>query len=376
VSPIKGGYVMESMPGIYDNLLVLDFKSLYPSIMRTFNIDPITYLGKTKSKDYIEAPNKARFSREKGVISTMIQEIWEERDRVKKEKDEIASFALKTIMASFIGVLGNPSCRFFNPDIINAITHFGQFIIKLTAKEIEKMGYEVIYSDTDSCFVDSKEISPEKAERIGKEIERKINLFFENYVKKNYDAKNFLELEFEKNYIRFFMPKLRGKEEGAKKRYAGLRKIDGKEKIDFVGIETARSDWTEVAKKFQFEVLNRIFHKEKVTGFIKTFVQDIKNGKYDKLLVYRKSLRKGLEGYEKTTLPHLKAARKMKDFKGGLVEYYITTDGPEPIQNHKHPIDYDHYVQKQIRPIADSILLFFDVKFDDLLEGSKQTKLF
>ena len=171
------------------------------------------------------------------------------------------------------------------------------------------------------------------------------------------------------------MPKIRGGEAGAKKRYAGLRLKDGNEKIDFVGIETARSDWTDVAKKFQLELLNRIFHKQEVTEFIKQFVQDITKGKYDKLLVYRKSLRKGLEGYS-VLPPHLKAAQKIKDFKGGLVEYYITTDGPEPIQALKHKIDYEHYIKKQIKPIADSVLLFYNKTFEELLEGSKQTKLF
>ncbi len=375
-SPAKGGYVMESIPGIYDNILVLDFKSLYPSIMKTFNIDPLSYLGKTKQKDYIEAPNGARFSRKEGILPSVIQTIWEERDKVKKNKDEIASFALKTIMASFVGVMGNPSYRFFNLDIINAITHFGQFIIKLTAKEIEKQGYKVIYIDTDACFVDSKAKTPEQAEKIGKEIQEKINTFFTEYVKKNYKVKSFLELEFEKNYIRFLMPKIRGGEAGAKKRYAGLRIKDGNEKIDFVGIETARSDWTDVAKKFQLELLNRIFHKQEVTEFIKQFVQDINKGKYDKLLIYRKSLRKGIDGYQTITPPHLKAARKLKEFKGGLVEYYITTDGPEPIQALKHKIDYEHYIKKQIKPIADSVLLFYNKTFEELLEGTKQTKLF
>ncbi len=374
-TPAKGGYVMESIPGIYDNIIVLDFKSLYPSIMKTFNIDPLSYLGKTKEKEFIEAPNGARFSRRQGILPSIIQSIWEERDKVKKQKNEIASFALKTIMASFIGVMGNPSYRFFNSDIINAITHFGQFIIKLTAKEIEKLDYKVIYSDTDSVFIQSKTQDSKKAEKIGKEIEKKINTFFENYVKKNYNVKNFLELEFEKNYLRFLMPKIRGGTAGAKKRYAGLRLINKKEKIDFVGIETARSDWTNLAKKFQLELLNRIFHKKEVTEFIKQFVTDTKKGKYDKLLIYRKQLRKGLEGYAVKT-PHLKAARKLKEFKGGLVEYYITTDGPEPIQNQKHKIDYEHYIKKQIKPIADSVLIFFNTTFEDLLEGSKQTKLF
>ena len=171
------------------------------------------------------------------------------------------------------------------------------------------------------------------------------------------------------------MPKIRGSEEGAKKRYAGLLKKDGKEKLDIVGLESVRGDWTEAAKKFQLELLDRIFHKKEVTKFVKKFVDDLREGKYDDELIYRKALRKGLEGYKVNT-PHLKAARKLKKIDSSKIEYYITTDGPEPIQALKHKIDYEHYINKQIKPIAEAVLDFFDTNFDELIEGKKQTNLF
>ena len=172
------------------------------------------------------------------------------------------------------------------------------------------------------------------------------------------------------------MPKLRHSEEGAKKRYAGLLMKDGKEKLEFVGLEFVRGDWTTAAKKFQEELLDRVFHKKEVTTFVKKFVEDLTAGKYDNNLIYRKSIRKDLEEYTKINPPHVVAARKLKKLETDFVEYYITTAGPEPIQLLKHKIDYDHYINKQIKPIADSILLFFDTNFDDLMKGSKQTTLF
>lgn len=138
---------------------------------------------------------------------------------------------------------------------------------------------------------------------------------------------------------------------------------------------SARSDWTEAAKIFQKEILDRIFHKKEISSYVKKFINDIRLGKYDTELVYRKQLRKGLEGYAMQT-PHLKAAKKLKDFKGGIVEYYITSDGPEPKQALKHKLDYDHYINKQIKPIAETILIFFNINFEEIIKGSKQTKLF
>ncbi len=369
---IKGGYVMDSKPGIYDNVLVLDFKSLYPSVIKTFNIDPSKYHEK-KQKGDIESPNKAHFAKEEGILPHIIQDLWKEREESRKNKNELGRYAIKILMNSFFGVLANPSCRFYNLNIANSITHFGQELIKLTAKKAEEHGYEVIYSDTDSIFVDTKVESKEESNKIGKKLEKEINNFYENYIQKEYKRKSFLELEYEKLYLRFLMPKLRGSTAGAKKRYAGLLEND---KIDYVGLETVRSDWTEAAKEFQQELLDRIFHKKEVTGFIKKFVEDIQAGKKDKDLIYRKSLRKDEKEYTKTTPPHVKAARKLEKIESSIIEYVLTTEGPEPIQNQKHKIDYDHYIKKQIKPIADTVLSFFDTKFEDVIKGTKQTTLF
>tara|TARA_Y100000034_G_scaffold56858_1_gene69539 strand:+ start:2304 stop:4613 length:2310 start_codon:yes stop_codon:yes gene_type:complete len=372
---IKGGYVMESFPGIYDNILVLDFKSLYPSIIRTFNIDASAYLEK-KKEGAIESPNKAYFDQKEGIMPDIIKELWAEREITRKEKNELGRYAIKILMNSFFGVLANPSCRFYNLKMANAITHFGQELIKETAKKVEEYGYKVIYSDTDSVFINTKLESMEEAEKAGKKLEKEINEFYDKTIKEKYHRKSYLELEYEKLYLRFLMPKIRGKETGAKKRYAGLLKKDSKEVIDFVGLETVRSDWTEAAKIFQKKVYDKIFHKEDPTNYIKEFVGDLRNGKYDKELMYKKSIRKELEEYTKITPPHVKAARKLKKLESSIVEYYITTEGPEPIQNLKHKIDYDHYINKQIKPIADTILMFFDTNFNDLLKGTKQTSLF
>ncbi len=376
-SPITGGYVMESKPGIYDNILVFDFKSLYPSLMRTFNLDPASYLGTKKEKNAIKSPNNVYFRNENGIVPEIIQTLWEERDKAKQQKNELASYAIKILMNSFFGIMASPSCRFFNIDFANAITHFGQYIIKLTAKKIEEQAYDVIYLDTDSNFVNSYAKTEKEAGRIGKEIENYINDFYKKHIKQEYKRQSFLELKFEKNYIKFLMPKIRSGKKGAKKRYAGLIKIDGKEEIETVGIESVRSDWTEASQIFQKEILDRIFHKKEIASFVKKFIQDISEGKYDDKLIYKKQLRKELGAYTKITPQHVFAARQLGDkFQGNIVEYYITTAGPEPKQALKHKIDYGHYIEKQIKPIADMVLIFFDLNFDDLIKGSKQTKLF
>lgn len=373
---ITGGYVMDSFPGIYENIILLDFKSLYPSIIRTFNIDPLSFVGKKSGRNLIMAPNRAAFKRDPGVLPEIIESLMQEREKVKRENDELTSYAIKILLNSMFGVMANPSFRFFNTDMANAITHFGQFLIKMTAEEMKKRGYEVIYSDTDSIFVKSGIEKYEDTEIEGRKIAIAMNAFFEKYINNTYEVKNHLELEFEKVYKMFLMPKIRSAEAGAKKRYAGLIVKNGEEEIEFTGLESKRRDWTSLAKKFQYELLNKIFHKEEVASYVKSFIEDVRDGKYDNLLVYRKSIRKKLKEYTKTTPQHVKAARKLKKVESTVIEYVITEDGPEPIQNQKHKIDYNHYINKQLKPIADSILIFYNKKFDDLIKGSKQTTIF
>ncbi len=374
---IKGGYVRESKPGIYDYIIILDFKSLYPSMIRTFNIDPYSFVKNREGKNLIIAPNGACFRNENGILPKILTELYHERELARKNKDELTRHAIKILSNSFFGVLGNPSCRFFDMDLVNSITYFGQKILKLTHQEIEKLGYEVIGGDTDSNFVVSNAKSLEEADKIGKKIEKHINKFYKNLIKKEYKRESFLELTYEKCFIKFVMPKLRGKEEGAKKRYVGMIIKDRKEEIQFTGMEAIRGDWTDLAKKYQNEIYNRIFHNKEIAEYTKKFVEDLKNGKYDELLIYRKSIRKELEGYTKSTPPHVKAARKIKgELESDKIEYIITEDGPEPIKFIKHKLDYKHYIDKQIKPIADSVLVFFNKNFDDLMSGNKQGSLF
>ncbi|MEI7718741.1 MAG: DNA polymerase II, partial [archaeon] len=380
---LKGGYVASTSSGIFHNVLILDFKSLYPSIIKTFNIDPSSYLGHNpeNEKNVVESPNKVYFRNSEGILPQIITELHTAREKAKKEKRELSSYAIKIIMNSFWGVLASPNCRYFDFNMASAITAFARQIIQLTAKKIEEKGYKVIYSDTDSVFVEANISDYEKADKIAVSIQNYINDFYKDYVKKNYNRDSYLELEFKKQYISIMFPALRIKsddeiQKAAKKRYAGLVLNGNREELEITGLEAIRGDWTEAAQDFQRELLLRVFKKKEIDGFIKEYVKDLLAGKMDKKLVYRKSIRKNLEEYTKSTPPHVKAARKLEFVESNLIEYFITVDGPEPIQKLKHKLDYEHYIDKQIKPIANQILGLFKKDFDDVLKGSKQSTLF
>lgn len=234
---------------------------------------------------------------------------------------------------------------------------------------------QILLHNTDSIFIETKKENYDDAKKIGAQVAPHITSYFQKKIKEKYKRHSFLELEFEKVYSRFMMPKIRGTEVGAKKRYAGLLTDGKEEKLDIVGLETVRRDWTECAKVFQITLLKKIFAGEEVTNYIKTFVEEVKAGKHDNLLVYKKSLSKDVEGYTKTTPPHVKAARLLDKIESHVIEYYMTIDGPQPLQKLKAKIDYEHYLKKQLKPIADSILGFFNQNFEDVISGKKQKSL-
>lgn len=375
---IGGGYVMDSHPGLYENVLVFDFKSLYPSLIRTFNLDPISRAAADAAESaVIVAPNGARFVRSpRGILPELLDRLMAEREAAKAASRDVKANAIKILMNSFYGVLGSPASRLFAPDVANAITSFGQQVIQWAAEAARASGFTVIYGDTDSLFVHVPERAPEEALAVAARLREEIGAAVEGRIRQRYGCDTFLELEFEKLYHRFFLPEIRGGKVGSKKRYAGLLRDTSGEHIEFVGLEAVRRDWSEVSKRFQRELMQRVFHGEPVDRFVAGFVEDLKAGRYDGELVYRKAVRKRLDEYTKTTPPHVQAARKLGDASGRIVSYVITRNGPEPIEALTARPNYEHYIDHQIAPVADAVLHMLGTSFDAIVPRKGQMSLF
>ncbi|CDL82274.1 DNA polymerase II [Xenorhabdus szentirmaii] len=377
---IPGGFVMDSFPGLYDSVLVLDYKSLYPSIIRTFLIDPVGMvegLAKPDREYAVPGFRQAFFSRTKHCLPDIVTQIWLERDKAKKQQNAPLSQALKIIMNAFCGVLGASGCHFFDPRLTSSITLRGHKIMHQTRQLIESQGYQVIYGDTDSTFVWLKHPhSEEDACRIGHFLTQFVNQWWREHLKNEFNLESMLELEFERHYQRFFMPTIRGAEQGSKKRYAGL---SGDEVI-FKGLETVRTDWTPLAQIFQKELYTLIFHRQPYQDYIREYIANTLSGAFDERLVYRKRLRRKLSEYQRNVPPHVRAARLADEYNqqhnrplqyqnGGWINYIITLSGPDPLENQVTAPDYEHYISKQLMPIADAILPFIQDDFLTLQTG-------
>ncbi|MDH3641624.1 MAG: DNA polymerase II [Gammaproteobacteria bacterium] len=372
-----GGQVFEPVTGVHANVLVFDFKSLYPSIMRTFNIDPLGYVPEghgADSDDVIRLEGGAGFKREPAILPRMLDDLFPQREAAKAAGDQVASQAIKILMNSFYGVLGTPACRFHNPDIANAITGQGRYFLQWSKSWFEARGFEVLYGDTDSLFVRSGVNDAAEAQVVGERCVAELNKELDAYISERWGVASRLELEFEKLYSKLFLPSVRHGAGGARKRYAGLQA--GAAEVEFVGMEVVRRDWTELAKQVQRELYARLFAGEAVDAYLADVVSRLRDGVLDDLLVYRKGLRKSLESYTANTPPHVAAARKSPEPPGRIISYLVTSAGPEPLDALEHEPDREHYVDKQIKPVAEPVLGTLGLDFARVIGDDKQMGLF
>ena len=199
--------------------------------------------------------------------------------------------------------------------------------------------------------------------------------------------------------MEFFMPAIRGAAQGlqnnelssqlgTKKRYVGQVIEGSAKKLIFKGLETVRSDWTALAKDFQRSLYQQVFDEKSVSEinyYIRSIVTDIQTGALDHKLIYRKRLRRKLELYVKNVPPHVKAARfadqqnaelgkPLKYQNKGWIEYVITQSGPQAKEHICSPLNYQHYIDKQLKAVADDILPFINTSFEQAID--QQLSLF
>jgi DNA polymerase-2 len=377
-APMAGGHVLEPQPGLHRNVVVFDFRSLYPTLIRTFEIDPWNLvrpgsLLASADEDPVRAPNGASFGRRKGILPGLLDELMPLREAAQRDGDKVKSHAIKILMNSFYGVLGTPACRFYDPRLANAITGFGREVLLWCKDRIEAGGRTVLYGDTDSLFALSGEDDTDDARRAGEEMARSLNRELAAHIRETWRVESRLELRFDRLYLRLYLPAVRHGTTGARKRYAGL--LEGG-RVVFTGLEAVRGDWTDLAREVQRELFTRLFSDRPVDEYLRAVVADLRAGLLDDRLVYRKALRKPPASYTTTTPPHVAAARKMGGPPPRRIAYVITKDGPEPAEDHESPLDHEHYVQKQVRPVAEPVLALLGLDFERVIGDERQLSLF
>lgn len=375
-----GGHVLDSVPGLFTNVASFDFRSLYPSIIRTFQVDPLALW--QPGEDAVMGFEGATFARTGALLPEIIGHLHDERTKARETKNETLSQAIKILMNSFYGVLGTPGCRFFDPRLASSITRRGHEIIERSKRFFEEQGLQVLYGDTDSLFVRLDPALDEAAARAeAQRLAAAINAFWKDTVAAEHRLESHLEMRFDALFLRFLMPTMRGTNVGSKKRYAGVvRAADGKTQLVVRGLEVVRTDWTPFARDAQRELLERVFAGQPWEAWLLELRARLLAGQLDEQLVYRKRLRRGVDDYAAVP-PHVRAAKLQQaeaeegeESHATEVEYFMTVRGPEPRAHRSSPLDYAHYLERQLAPAMDVVLNQLGTSFDRV--AGEQLELF
>jgi len=354
---------------------ILTHNSLYPSIIRTWNISPETYLGdhsrckeiSTETKEIILTPNKQSFLSHQGIIPKTIQGLLDARNKIRhedmkgmKENDPdyeelyFKQYAFKTMSNSFYGILGASFTRYYKKENAEAITLSGQYLIHLVVKYFELEGMNVLAGDTDSVFINGKEIDAE-------EFHLKINTFISYHLFKEFNVRHsYIDLKVEAVYDSVLLMNV-------KKRY--VKNHHGE--LAIVGLEARRRETIPLAAKMQTEMLEKILLKKASLNTMIDWVLDfkeqvIKGELSGEEVTAQIKLSKNVDLYDKkiydedeelievkeSKLPHIKVAKWLKERhiqeggrntweKGAYVKYIVTSKIRGQGINAVSPLNYE-----------------------------------
>lgn len=376
-----GAFVYEPKPGLYNNMVVFDFRSLYPTIIASHNIGLSTLnceccIGKEKVPDenYWFCKNK------KGFIPLIIEDLITRRMRVKeimKKKEDILlearSEGLKLLANSFYGYLGFYAARWYCLECAKSVTAYGRYYINQVIDKAKEKGFNVLYGDTDSVMM-----------ALDKKTKQDAFAFVEQI---NTTLQGLMELEFEGFYPSGIFVSAKVGTYGAKKKYALL---DENGNIKIKGFEMVRRNWSFIAKEVQEEVLGIILRErdaEKALRYVKGIIQDLREKKIpnDKVIIYTQ-LQKDISEYTSIG-PHVAVARRLKakgeDVGPGSMIKFIVSSGPGIIRDKAKLVeetkegeyDADYYIEHQVVPSVERIFNVLGFKKEDLISSKDQSKL-
>lgn len=394
-SELKGAIVLEPKKGLHAEgcVLVLDFKSLYPSIMRTYNVSPDT-LTTQDAPNAHQSPSGAFFvdsSVREGLLPSIVAGVLAARSdtktKMKNAKGEerrilnAKQLALKDIANSMYGYTGYIRARLYTIDVANTITAYGRKNLEKTRKLIEEnFEVQVIYADTDSAFVKTLITNLDEAKELGEKISKFVTGQLPGH----------LELEFEKIYRTFLIL--------TKKRYAGWKfekSEDGwHDELQMRGIETVRRDWCPLVSELMLQVLNTVLKEgdlAKAIELVKGTINDLREGKIplEKLTII-KGITKSVESYE-GMLPHIELARKLTIRNpqdppkiGDRLGFVIIkgdqmlskrAEDPKFVEQNKIPLDSDYYIQSQLFPPVERIFASVGIQKSEIFGSGRQASL-
>jgi DNA polymerase I len=374
----QGAIVLAPQAGLHENVVALDFASMYPNLMILYNLSPDTFvrsgercddascwtieglgyrfertppgLYKNALTSLISTRNEVRKRLTTGSLSDTERRILQERER-----------AVKVITNACYGYAGWTGARWYVREVAESAAAVGRKSITQVIDHCKETGLPVIYADTDAVFVTRDEA---KVDSLLRWVSDSLHM----------------DIRVDKNYHRVLFT-------GAKKRYAGLL-TDGT--LDIVGMEVVRGDWSEIARKVQEKVIELVLRDgspNNAREYAINAIDELRHGKVRvQDLIIWKSLTKPIEDY-KVNAPHVEVAKKYlrlgrELLPGDKLGYVVTRKGTKLYEKAQpyfevapDQVDTQYYVSSQVVPAAARILEVFGIRQDELLLGRQRSLL-
>lgn len=306
---LSGVLLKEPIPGLYSNVICIDAKSLYPSIIYTFNLST-----EMINENGVDINGVKIKQSPKGIMPSMIKELMQLKDDMKKKVEGTGQsvsdkmFAIKQFINSFYGINALSSFRLFNKDIARNIILLGREITSKCSEFVEQeYGYKVIYNDTDSLFIQL----PENIDLIskGKEIEIFLDNKINNYCYEKYKVENsIIHMEFEKIFKKLILQR--------KRRYSGWIIWEDNKQIDKIlvkGMAAIRGDTPYVSKIMQNKLLEMILkktEKKEIIDYLNNLIKKIiKNEIPKEEIAQPVKLNMNISDYNSQNLPKLRGVK-------------------------------------------------------------------
>jgi DNA polymerase I len=372
----QGAIVLAPRQGLHENVVALDFASMYPNLMILYNLSPDTFvpkgeetgdescwvieglghrfkkkppgLYKSALTNLISFRNDVKARLKSSSLSDTERRILEERER-----------AVKVITNACYGYAGWTGARWYVREVAESAAALGRRSITQVIDRCSEIGLSVIYADTDAVFVTRDE---DKVHSLLRWVNENLRM----------------DIRPDKTYQRVLFTE-------AKKRYAGLLS-DGT--LDIVGMEVVRGDWSEVARKVQEKAIEFILREaspNKAKEYVLNAIEQLRRGEVSMQdLVIWKTLTKPIEEY-KVRAPHVEAARKYLSagrelLPGDKIGYVVTKKGGKLYEKAEpyfavtpDQVDWEYYISSQVVPAAARILEVFNIGEDQLLLGRQRS---
>ncbi|XP_043284344.1 DNA polymerase alpha catalytic subunit [Venturia canescens] len=370
-----GGLVLEPKKGFYDKLILLmDFNSLYPSIIQEYNLCFTTVPG--AAYDDLENLNLPTADLPLGIVPTEIRKLVQSRIEVKKLMNapnispelklqyNTRQMALKLTANSMYGCLGASHCRFYAKGMAALITSKGREILQNTKSLVEKLNFEVIYGDTDSIMINTNNLNYDETFAIAKKIKQEVNKLYQMIELDIDGVFRYLLLLHKKKYAALILKKLpNGKMETT---------------MEHKGLDIVRRDWCQLACDTGKKILDELFtdqsndsRREKIFEILQTVAAGIRSAQVPlSSLVVTKQLSKNPKDYPAKKLAHVSVALRLNKEGGRMwkagdtVPYVICEDGTSRSATERAyhvdefkksdtlKIDIDYYLLQQILPVV------------------------